>query len=110
MPREPKDFLGAGRPQLLQESSPIARPPSLLRDRLLLTEQTPKRLQILLVLRIDGDWSGRLPLALGRFQQHRQRAKTAVVDDPSERLETQATAADVLVPVHPAAERPLRVV
>ena len=47
---------------------------------------------------------------LRRLEQHRQTLKPAIVDDAAERLEPDATLADVLVAIDAAAERPLRVV
>src|SRR4029077_6506444 len=67
-------------------------------------------IQIPFVQRIRGYRAGRLAFALWRFQQHRETAKASVVDDPPKRLESEKPPADVLVTIHPAAKRPLRVV
>src|SRR5262245_58602497 len=72
-------------------------------------DQASESIQIPFVQRIRGNRAGRLAFALRRFQQHRQVAKPAVVDDPPKRLESEKAFADVLVTIHPAAERPLRV-
>src|SRR5262245_45988261 len=73
-------------------------------------DQASERIQIPFVQRIRCNWAGRLAFALRCFQQHRQVAKPAVVDDPPKRLESEKPLADVLVTIHTAAERPLRVV
>ena len=48
--------------------------------------------------------------ALGSFQEHRELAKPAIVEEQTEWLQAEAAAADVGVAVDPAAERLLAVV
>ena len=47
---------------------------------------------------------------LVRLDDHREMCKAPVVQQPLERMHADMTFADVLVPIEPAAARPLRVV
>ena len=48
-------------------------------------------------------------VVLGRLQDHRRLLKAGIVQQATERFEPQASFADVLVPIHAAAERFLAV-
>ena len=76
-----------------------------------LTDQPSQDLQVAAIERIDVAAPPALGgIELGGFEQHRQRAKPRVVEDPPERLEPEPAFADVLVPIDAAAAGLLRVV
>src|SRR3977135_16437 len=67
-------------------------------------EKGSQRIEIPLVERIDVDRALRVALPFRRFEQHRQPAEPAVVDDPPKWLQPEASLTDVLVAIDAAAE------